>query len=248
MSELEKKYLEVPFSLEKKGIVDIDGEKFFEFEGYASVFNNIDRGMDRVIPGAFKNFIASIKAGEKDYPVALWQHNSDNPIGIYVELKEDDRGLFVKGRLPMEDDFVSKKVVPQLKIKSVRKMSIGYKTLKSTFVEEDDELIRNLEELDLWEISLVTFAMNNEADITSIKSLENIENIKSLSEVETLLKELGLSNKKSKALISRIKELKSVRDGQDESSLVDEKKTAEIAESFKQIENSLSKLQQETQK
>ena len=151
---------------EIKQVSDEEGE-FFEFEGYGSTFGNEDLGGDVVRPGAFEKSLAEARASGEPVPV-LWQHDADMPLGVYVELSEDAKGLRVKGRMPKEDEFVSKRVVPQMKVGSIRKMSIGYRTRKSTFDEEN--FVRYLDEVELWEISLVTFPMNPQAGVTGFKN------------------------------------------------------------------------------
>ena len=157
------KKMVVPF--EVKQITE--DEDYYIFEGYASTFNNVDRGLDAVMPGAFRETINELMASDKTGKLpALWQHDSEMPIGSYIELREDARGLFVKGRLPKSDTFVSGRVIPQMKAESVSCMSIGYSTLD--YVIEAG--VRLLKTLKLWEISLVTTPMNPLAVITGLKS------------------------------------------------------------------------------
>ena len=77
------------FGLELKREPDQDGT----FEGYASVFNIIDQGMDVVAPGAFTKSLGTRKVK------MLWQHDQSQPIGVWDEIREDERGLYVKGRI-----------------------------------------------------------------------------------------------------------------------------------------------------
>jgi HK97 family phage prohead protease len=157
------KKMVVPF--EVKQITE--DEDYFVFEGLASTFGNIDRGMDSVQSGAFREDVAELMAGKRvgKLPV-LWQHDQAMPIGSYTELTETTQGLYVKGRLPKTDTFVSGRVVPQMKAESVTCMSIGYSTID--YVIEGG--VRLLKKLKLWEISLVTTPMNPLAEITGIKS------------------------------------------------------------------------------
>jgi HK97 family phage prohead protease len=157
------KKMVVPF--EVKSITE--DEDYYIFEGYASTFNNVDRGLDAVMPGAFRETINELMASSRTGKLpALWQHDTEMPVGSYTELREDTRGLFVKGRLPKSDTFVSGRVIPQLKAESVTCMSIGYSTLD--YVIEAG--VRLLKTLKLWEISLVTTPMNPLAEITGLKS------------------------------------------------------------------------------
>lgn len=143
---------------------DDEDDKFFIFEGLASTFGNLDLVDDIVMPGAFKESI------EKQLPVVLWQHNSHEPIGMPVEIRETIEGLFIKARLPKEDVFVSGRVIPQLRIGSIKTMSIGFITLEFD-IDLEDPRIRKLTKIDLKEVSLVTFPANPKAVITGIKTV-----------------------------------------------------------------------------
>ncbi|MDE9488166.1 HK97 family phage prohead protease, partial [Xenorhabdus bovienii] len=113
-----KKRLDVPLKI--KSVSDSG-----EFEGYGSVFGVKDSYDDIVLPGAFEN---SLKQwGEKgSLPALLWQHRMDEPIGIYTEMKEDEIGLYLKGRLLIDDDPLAKRAHAHLKAGSLSGLSIGY--------------------------------------------------------------------------------------------------------------------------
>ena len=134
----------------------------FIVEGLASPYGNVDSFRDIVEPGSFTTSL--IKDGH-GRPI-LWQHNRDEPIGK-GEMTDQIAGLAVKIRLPKKDTFVSGRVMPQVEIGSVTGLSIGYRTIK----EEWDEVARvnRLLELDLREVSLVTFPANDNARITAAK-------------------------------------------------------------------------------
>lgn len=157
------KKMVVPFEV-KQITEDAD---YFIFEGYASVFHAVDLGNDAVMPGAFTETVAELMGSKKVGKLpALWQHDCDEPVGSYTDLREDSHGLFVKGRLPKADTFVSGRVIPQMKAESVSAMSIGYSTLDYAI----EGGVRLLKTLKLWEISLVTMPMNQLALITDFKS------------------------------------------------------------------------------
>lgn len=133
------------------------------FEGYASVFNNVDSQRDRVHKGAFS---ASIK--QRDKPVQLlWQHQWEKPIGVITTLFEDARGLYMKGKLLLEVEQ-AREAYALLKAGVVRGLSIGYSVKRSR--RSPDSGIRELLELNLWEISLVTMPANEAAQVTVVKS------------------------------------------------------------------------------
>jgi len=151
-------------------------ENYFTFEGYASTFGNKDRGSDVVVKGCFRESIQELTKGARPIPntdyvklmPVLWQHDWNNPIGSFVEMREDEKGLFVKGIMPKDDDFVRGRVIPQMKAGSVSDMSIGYIINDDRY--DRDEEIRYIEKAQLFETSLVTIPMNEQAHITAMKS------------------------------------------------------------------------------
>lgn len=184
----------------------------FEFKGYASTFGNIDRGGDRVKQGAFIDTINEIKASGDPLPV-LWQHDSWTPVGIYVDMLEDSKGLFIHGIMPKDDDFVKGRVIPQMRVGSVRKMSIGY----SVDEFEWDGEVRDLIKLKLWEISLVTIPMNNQADVTEFKKI-CIDDLGSIDErtFENMLKTGLVTSAKTAKRIASLVKSELYRDGPSE--------------------------------
>lgn len=167
------------------------------FEGYVSTFGNKDLGGDVVVEGAFTDSIKN----QPSIPI-LWQHRMAEPIGKTVIMRQDSKGLFIRYEMPKDDSFVRDRVMPQVKIGSVREMSMGY------WINDADvkDGVRYLKNCTIFEGSLVTKAMNPEALLTAFKSLDSIR------DVEAQLKDLGLSNSEAKTLISRIKEISSQRD------------------------------------
>jgi HK97 family phage prohead protease len=161
-------YKSLPFDLKQTSADD----EYFYFEGYASVFNNIDRGGDRIMPGAFKESLVSI-------PVKiLWQHKMSEPLGVPVEMREDAKGLFVRGKMPKDDTLVKGRVIPQMKIGSVNTLSIGYRTREfSTEKTDDDGTVWNITKVDLFEFSPVSIPMNPEARITDLKGVARFRDL-----------------------------------------------------------------------
>lgn len=148
------------FPFEVKSTQEVDN--IFTFEGYASTFNNIDYGDDMVIRGAFADSLAK----NSQVPI-LWQHQMSEPVGVSIKLYEDDKGLFIKGNLPKDDTLVSGRIIPQMKVGSIKEMSIGFFT-------KDFEMLKNgiraLKQIELFEVSLVTKAMNSQALVSGFKS------------------------------------------------------------------------------
>ena len=139
-----------------------------EFEGYASVFNIVDGVGDRVAPGAFAKSLAAC-AREGRLPPLLWQHEEDKPIGAWREMREDSRGLFVRGALFLRDIPRAAEAHKLLKEKALSGLSIGYRAVKSR--TEPATGVRVLTEVELMEVSLVTFPANAAARVTGVKNL-----------------------------------------------------------------------------
>jgi HK97 family phage prohead protease len=138
-----------------------------EIAGYASVFNLVDGYGDVVVNGAFKKAIADFIIGKK--PKLLWQHDVNSPIGVIDEIHEDNYGLFVKGRLLLEIPK-AKEVYFLLKNRAIDGLSIGYK-IKNNYFRNNQQY---LTDIDLLEISIVTFPACAEATVDEIKSNDGI--------------------------------------------------------------------------
>lgn len=156
------------------------------FEGYASVFGIVDQGMDVVERGAFGK---SLGGGRK--VKMLWQHDQRKVIGVWDEVKEDDRGLFVVGRL-LKGVAQAEEAMVLMRAGAIDSMSIGYRTIES--IPEGGGRIRKLMEVELHEISLVTFPMLPDAKVTAMKSVTTER------EFEAFLRDAGYSRKEATAL------------------------------------------------
>ena len=158
------------------------------FEGYASVFDVVDKGMDVVAPGAFQK---SIDSGRK--VKLLWQHDMRDVIGVFNEIREDARGLFVKGRI-IEEVQKGREALALMRAGAIDSMSIGYCTIEAS--KEGQGSVRRLHELQLFEISLVSVPMLDQAMITDVKSLTTER------EFEQFLRDAGYSRKEAVAITS----------------------------------------------
>ena len=158
------------------------------FEGYGSIFGNIDSYGDVVTKGAFTQTIKERK------PVMLWQHYSDEPIGVYIEAKEDDKGLYLKGQLN-QDVQKGREAYSLLKQGALQGLSIGYRVKKAE--RDHDAEVTYLKEIDLFEVSLVTFPANVEATVETVKDLPQSER-----EFEKFLRDAGFSRNRAKAIIA----------------------------------------------
>lgn len=206
---MDLKYMERPF--EVKAVED-DGI----FEGFGSVFGNVDQYKEIVAPGAFVESLAGWKAAGRLPPV-LWQHRSGEPIGPYVEMEEQALGLRVKGQLLVNDVQRAKEARALMKAKAVNGLSIGFVTREDSYDRVTG--IRTLKKVDLWEVSVVTFPANPAAQITSIKSA--IDAIQTFAEAESFLREVGrLSKADATGFIARFKSLSGRSESDEEGLLV----------------------------
>lgn len=206
---MELKYLERPFEI--KAVEDSG-----VFEGFGSVFGNVDSYKEIVAPGAFAESLAGWKAAGRLPPV-LWQHRSGEPIGPYLSMEEQPVGLHVKGQLLVDDVQRAKEARALMKAKAVNGLSIGFVTREDSYDRVSG--IRTLKKVDLWEVSVVTFPANPAAQISSVKSA--IDAIGTVRDAEAFLRDVGrLSNAQAAAFISRFKSLSSQRDSDELGDLV----------------------------
>lgn len=166
-------------------------------EGYGSVFGNVDEWDDIIAAGAFKATIAAHKSAGT-MPAMLWQHESDEPLGVWTEMSEDANGLRLKGKLCL-DTSKGKEALALLKMGAINGLSVGFIPKECTY--NNDTNIRTLTEIDLWEVSLVTFPANKKARVTNVKSGEEIAAPK---DAERILRDAGFSKSDATALVSRV--------------------------------------------
>lgn len=206
---MDLKYLERPFEIKA---VEDNGV----FEGFGSVFGNVDSYKEIVAPGAFAESLAGWKAAGRLPPV-LWQHRSGEPIGPYLSMEEQAVGLHVKGQLLVDDVQRAKEARALMKAKAVNGLSIGFVTREDAYDRVTG--IRTLKKIDLWEVSVVTFPANPAAQISSVKSA--IDALETLRDAEAFLRDVGrLSQAQAAAFIGRFKSLSGQRDSDDEGLLV----------------------------
>jgi HK97 family phage prohead protease len=156
----------------------------------------MDRVGDVCVKGCFSETIA--KRGVKR-PL-LWQHWMSDPIGSIIDMQEDDKGLYVKGRLNLGTDK-GEEAYALLKAQDLDTMSIGY-SIKEVDYEGDIRFIKSVE---LWEVSLVTVPANPAAIVTQVKKMDVIRSAEKMSDIDEILREAGFSRKEADTLISRIK-------------------------------------------
>lgn len=184
--------------------VDADGT----FEGYASVFGAEDMAHDVVMPGAFGASLAARgAAGVK----LLFQHDPGQPIGVWLDLAEDAKGLYARGRL-MPEVARAREVLSLMRAGALDGLSIGFRTVKGA--RDGRSGVRRLQEIDLWEISIVTFPMLPEARVASVKTAPFAGRVPTERELERwLTRDAGLSRTQAQAIIrSGLKSLTARRD------------------------------------
>jgi HK97 family phage prohead protease len=172
-----------------------EGQTSGVIEGYASMFNLMDRGGDMVLKGAFSDTLAQWKK-DGALPPMLWQHDTDEPIGVWTDIIQDEKGLKVKGEFLLETEDGADAYV-RVKRGAVRGLSIGFRTLEDEVDRKTG--VRKLKKVELWEISLVTIPMLKEAQVFGVKS--DMLNFNP-REIEGGLRDAGLSRKDAATAMS----------------------------------------------
>lgn len=132
-------------------------------EGYASLFGAIDQARDMVMPGAFQQTLK--QRGIRKVPM-LFQHDPAEPVGIWLDLQEDFRGLYARGRL-IPDVARGRELLALLRGGAIDGLSIGYRTVRGRI--DPRTRVRALHQVDLWEISIVTFPLLDGARVSAVK-------------------------------------------------------------------------------
>jgi Escherichia/Staphylococcus phage prohead protease len=132
-------------------------------EGYASLFGEVDQARDMVMRGAFAGTLATRNI--RRIPM-LFQHDPSEPIGVWLELREDHRGLFARGRL-IPEVARGRELLSLLRAGAIDGLSIGFRTVKARI--DPRTRIRRLIAVDLWEISIVTFPLLAGARVQVVK-------------------------------------------------------------------------------
>jgi Escherichia/Staphylococcus phage prohead protease len=182
------------FSLQLKAV-----DEAGVIEGYASVFGGApDLYGDVIAPGAFSQSLAAHRrAGTA--PLMLWGHDGGSPpIGNWVDVAEDGKGLWVKGEIDLEDSM-GQRVHRALKRKAMKGLSIGYET-KESEADAKRPGVRILTAIDLWEISPVNFPAQARAAVDTVKSYATAGQLPSLKEFEDYLREAGFSKSQATAI------------------------------------------------
>lgn len=191
---MEYKHLSLEFKADAEGAI----------EGYGAVYGNKDLGGDVVMAGAFADSLAT---GRKIK--MLSQHDAHSVIGVWDELTDDAKGLRVKGRI-LTQIQAGKEAYELVKAGAMDGLSIGYRTTKA----KDANGARMIEKADLWEVSLVTFPMNEMSRIDAVKAAEMSER-----DLERMLtRDAGLSRSVArKLMLGGYDAIKAMQDAGDES-------------------------------
>lgn len=204
--------IEVKFAAE-----DVDA-KTGEFAGYASVFGNIDSHGDVVAPGAFSETLSEwaqrsrLPAMKLMHGTALNPFSGDNlPIGKWLEMREDARGLYAKGQLAGLDTDYGRRIHGLMKLSALDGLSIGYKARRATRLTGPAK--RQLDSVTLIEVSLVDDPSNERARLHSVKAAEDYKTIREFEEALINGTLPALSAKEAKALLAGgFKAIRSERD------------------------------------
>jgi len=177
-------------SLDVEAIED-DGS----FSGYASLFGRVDLGRDMVERGAFADSIQNRGAGGIRM---LFQHDPNQPIGAWKEVREDERGLFVRGKLATGVGR-AREVLELMRNGALDGLSIGFRTVRAT--SDPRTGVRHIKKADLWEISVVTFPMLPDARVEKVKSRGDLPSPREFE--RWLMRDAKLTRSEAKTVISR---------------------------------------------
>lgn len=166
------------------------------FTGYAAAYGNEDSDGDIIELGAFAD---SIKGGQDKIKI-LWQHKSQEPIGIPLEMRETDKGLWIKGKI--SKTVRGDEAMELMRDGVISAMSVGFMIDKADYDEDGKRRIKSGR---LMEFSLVTFPANEQAVIQSVKEVNE-------REIERVLREAGVSRTMAKTIVSS--GVKSLRDAE----------------------------------
>lgn len=183
------------FQLEVKQIEDR------QFEGHASVFGHEDLGGDIVLEGAFKRSLAQHRK-EGTMPPMFWMHDPTAVPGVWKSIEEDRTGLKVIGELVQTQ--LGDEIRTLLQKKAVRGLSIGFRPVEVDFNRDGNRLLK---EIDLWEVSIVSLAMNPKARVMAVKSRlsSDGEYVPTERELESDLHSLGYSKSAARGLIAALR-------------------------------------------
>jgi len=155
------------------GEVKAVGDKKGTFEAVVSVFGNVDSYGDRMVKGAFSRTLA-----EKGMPPIVWSHEWQvPPIGSVESATETDEGLLIKGRLftaPDDDHAVARQVYTAMKAGALKEFSFGYRTVESKDITEEGKSVREIHDVDLFEVGPTLMGANDQTRLVGVKAMERV--------------------------------------------------------------------------
>jgi len=171
-----------------------------EFEGHGSVFRNVDLGGDIVVPGAFARSLAEHRKASS-LPQMFWMHDPSRVPGKWIDMREDDEGLAVKGVLAETE--LGNEIHTLLKMDAVRGLSIGYRTRDYDFDKDGNRLIQDAE---LWEVSVVSLPMNPLAQVAHVKARLSADGayVPTPREMEAEFRRMRISKSNARRIVSVI--------------------------------------------
>ncbi len=181
------------------------------FSGYCNVFDVKDSYDEIVRKGAFAQSLQDWAAQDKMPPV-LWNHDRNQPLGVWTQLKEDEHGLYGEGRLLINDVARAKEIHALMLAGAIDGLSIGYRLNKWAYDQQEDVL--ELLDISLKEVSIVTFPANEQSRIEMVKSALAKGSLPTLPEFERALRDLGFSKSQATAIAGH--GLRKLRQGEPE--------------------------------
>lgn len=171
-----------------------------EFEGHGSIFGNTDLGGDVVVAGAFAKSLSEHKSAGT-MPLMFWMHQADQVPGVWLDMEEDKKGLYVRGEIL--DTALGRDVRLLLQKQAVRGLSIGYRPVEADWRSDG---VRLLKQVDLHEVSIVSMAMNPIAQVELVKTRLSAhgEYVPTQREVEQYFRNIGCSKSVARTLIARL--------------------------------------------
>ena len=177
-------------------------DKEMVFSGYGAVFGNVDSYGDVIEKGAFKDTLRSAKRSGQ-WPAMLMQHGGMlstemTPVGIWTDMREDDTGLFVEGKLaPTPRGMEAYQLLKMKPRPAISGLSIGYMAKEWSVRTKPDDPRRTLKAVELLEVSLVTMPANPKARVQSVKS-----DALTIRDAEKALRDVGFSQSDAKAIVA----------------------------------------------
>ncbi len=176
------------FALDTKAVTE-DGQ----IEGLAAGYGNVDAGGDIVMPGALARSLTT----RKSVPMLMY-HDQTRPAGVWTDFAESPGGLIIKGQISMSSQ-IGREAYGLVRDGAIGGLSIGYRTVREQLVGKTRQLL----ELALYEVSLVTIPMNERAVITAVKTITDGSVLPSLPEFENFLREAGFSKSQAAAIAGK---------------------------------------------